>query len=121
MKRTAKVAIVVLVLVSLAFLLPAWACGPPRGNFPSPLNGSTVSGTTTIKMKVTSETTVVGVDLYVDEYYIATDTKAPYSIEWDTTSAHKHTSGDTHKVSAKIRSKNRKQGEIKAITVTVKN
>ena len=105
MKRTAKVVIVILALTLLAFLLPAWACHPPCGDFVAPIDASTVSGITTVKMNIKSDTPVVGVDLYVDEHYIDSDTKAPYSIDWDTTSVHKHTEGDTHKLSAKIRAK----------------
>ncbi len=117
MARVAGVVGVVLVLVSLAFLVPLWACSPPGGGGTGPAEGSTISGTVPVSFTVTSETEVKGVDLYVDGNYQDTDATAPYSFDWDTT----QTTDGAHSVSAKVRAKDRPQGEIKAINVTVKN
>ena len=117
MARASRVVAVVAVLVYAAVLVPLWACDPPGGGIHSPPDGATVSGTTTIDVSVTSETTVVGVDLYLDGNLLTSVSKAPYSYGWDTTKA----KDGSYTLSAKVRAQDRPDGQIKGVSVTVKN
>jgi hypothetical protein len=117
MARAAVAVGAVLVLVSAVLLVSAWACTGPGGGIHSPSEGAVVSGTTKIEVSVTSETEVKGVDYYVDENLLESVNEAPYSYDWDTTA----TENGAHSLSAKVRAKDRKDGELEAVSVTVKN
>ena len=95
----------------------AWACDPPGGGINGPPDGGTVSGMAQIQLTVTSETEVKGVDIYVDGNLLDSVAKDPYSYSWDTTK----TSNGDHEVSAKVRAKDRPDGQIKPVKVIVKN
>lgn len=117
MTRAAVALGAVVVLVSAALLVSAWACTGPGGGINSPPDGSVLSGTTKIEVSVTSETEVKGVDYYVDGNLLESVNKAPYSYDWDTTA----TADGAHELSGKVRAKDRKDGELEAVSVTVKN
>lgn len=51
----------------------------------SPTNGAQVSGTITITATASDNVGVAGVDFFVDATLIGTDTTAPYSVSWNTT------------------------------------
>lgn len=53
----------------------------------SPTNNESVSGIVTIQAKVTSNCVVDRVEFYIDSVLKGTDTSAPYSYGWDTTTA----------------------------------
>jgi subtilisin family serine protease len=57
----------------------------PTVAFSAPGSGATVSGTTTVMVSASDNVGVVKVDLYVDNVFYATDTSAPYSFAWNTT------------------------------------
>jgi len=102
--------------VSIAATL-AWACDPPYVWMPAPGDGATVSGITTIEVKVQSETEVQGVDIYLDEALLTTLAAEPYKYEWDTAKV----ANGTHTLYAKARALERSDGVSATITVTVKN
>jgi hypothetical protein len=52
----------------------------------SPANGATARGTVTITAAVSGVSSVERVEFYVNGELLCTDTEAPYSCEWDTTS-----------------------------------
>ena len=60
---------------------------PPSVAISSPAAGATVSGTATVTATASDNVGVVSVDLYVDGAFLATDTTAPYSFAWNTTTA----------------------------------
>jgi thermitase len=117
MGRAVGAAVVLVLLVSAAVLVPLWACSPPGGGIHSPGDGTVVSGTTEIEVSVTSETEVKGVDYYVDGNLLESVNESPYSYDWDTTA----TRNGAHSLSAKVRAKDRKDGELEAVSVTIKN
>lgn len=117
MRRAVGVAAVLALLTSVAVLVPLWACDPPGGGIHSPSDGSVLSGTTKIEVSVTSETEVKGVDYYVDGNLLESVNESPYGYDWDTTA----TENGAHSLSAKVRAKDRKDGELEAVSVTVKN
>jgi len=51
----------------------------------SPSNGATVSGTVTIRAAVTGTCVVDRVEFYIDDNLLDTDSTAPYTANWDTT------------------------------------
>ncbi len=117
MARAAVAVGTVLVLVLAVLLVSAWACTGPGGGIHSPGDGSVVSGTAKIEVSVTSETEVKGVDYYVDGNLLESVSESPYAYDWDTTT----TTDGAHSLSAKVRAKDRKDGELKAVALTVKN
>lgn len=60
---------------------------PPTVTVTSPANGNTVSGTTTVTASASDNVGVTSVEFRVDGSLKATDTSAPYSFNWDTTTA----------------------------------
>lgn len=59
----------------------------PDTSISAPTNGATVSGTTTVTATATDNDAVDYVEFYEGANLIDTDSSAPYSIDWDTTSA----------------------------------
>ena len=115
-------ATVVLLVVLCTGALGVWACDPPIIIIHSPGDGGTMSGTTTIEMSVASETTVAGVDIYVDDWLLATLTITDsiadvYRYDWDTATVE----DGTHNLYARARALKRKDGLTPTVTVTVKN
>ncbi len=58
----------------------------PTTSISSPSSGSTVSGTTTISASASDNVGVTKVEFYAGSSLIGTDTSAPYSLSWNTTS-----------------------------------
>ncbi len=58
---------------------------PPSVFLTSPANLSVVSGNVTISANASDDTAVSKVEFYVDGNLVGTDTTAPYSITWDST------------------------------------
>ncbi len=59
----------------------------PAVSITAPASGATVSGTATVLVSATDNVGVTGVSLYVDGSLVSTDSTAPYSFSWNTTSA----------------------------------
>jgi hypothetical protein len=91
---------------------------PSAASITAPLNGNTVSGTTTTVSASTDATGVFGVQFKLDNVPLMTeDTTSPYSITWDTTTA---TNG-SHTLTAVARDAAGNSIESPAVTVTVSN
>src|SRR5205823_4026665 len=60
---------------------------PPTTSITSPANGATVSGTTTVTASASDNVGVTKVEFYLDGALQLTDTTAPYSCSWNTTTA----------------------------------
>ena len=72
------------------WFLPATSLGsdttPGTSAIASPADGATVSGTVGIDASASDDVGVTRVDFYVDGVLKATDTAAPYTFSWDSTS-----------------------------------
>ena len=118
MKRLAWVAVLAVATVFGVLLVIADACDPPDGGINGITEACTVSGTIPLEVEVTRiETTVRGVDLYVDGNLVESIDQAPYRQEVDTT---EFKDGD-HKVYAKVRSLDRPDGVSPTISFRVSN
>lgn len=60
---------------------------PPTVSLSAPANGATVSGTATLSASASDNVGVSRVEFYVDGTLVLSDTTAPYSTTWNTTSA----------------------------------
>jgi tetratricopeptide (TPR) repeat protein len=60
---------------------------PPTITITNPTNGQTVSGTITIQVDATDDNGISRVEIYIDNVLTATLTTAPYTYQWDTTTA----------------------------------
>lgn len=69
---------------------------PPTVTITAPTAGSTVADTTTITASASDNVGVTRVDFYVDGVQQGSDTSAPYSYNWDTTSGDTHACIGTH-------------------------
>ncbi|MBI4337451.1 MAG: Ig-like domain-containing protein, partial [Chloroflexi bacterium] len=58
----------------------------PAVSITSPVNGTTVAGTVSVSANATDLAGVTQVRFLVDGTLLSTDTAAPYSVDWDTTS-----------------------------------
>lgn len=59
---------------------------PPISSITTPINNSTVSGTVSMSATTTDVSGISKVELYVDGSLLSTDTTAPYTSSWNTTS-----------------------------------
>jgi hypothetical protein len=109
--------VAVVFALTLCAIAVAWACHPPVVGVNGIGDGDTVSGAVALEITATSESTVVGVDVYVDDALLATLTTSPYKHDLDTT---KLTNG-SHKLYAKARAYGRPDGVSPTISFTVKN
>ncbi len=89
----------------------------PAVNITSPAGGSTVSAATTITATGTDPSGVTQVQFFVDGVSLGTDTAAPYSASWNTTSA---TDG-AHTLTAQASDAAANTGISPAVNVTVDN
>ena len=60
---------------------------PPVVTITNPTDGQTVSGTVTIQIDASDDNGVSRVELYIDNVLTATLTAAPYTYQWNTTTA----------------------------------
>ncbi|MFZ2492739.1 MAG: Ig-like domain-containing protein [Thermoanaerobaculia bacterium] len=70
---------------------------PPSTSITAPSTGSTVSGTVAVSAGATDNIGVTQVEFYLDGALKATDSSAPYSWSWDTTTATNASHGLTSK------------------------
>ena len=118
MKALACIVVLVVVAVLGVVLAIAHACDPPIGGINGIRENCAVSASIPLEVEVKRvETTVRGVDLYVDGNLVESINQAPYRQELDTT---KFKDGD-HKVYAKVRSLDRPDGVSPTISFTVSN
>jgi peptidoglycan/xylan/chitin deacetylase (PgdA/CDA1 family) len=82
----------------------------------SPADGSTVSGNTDLSA-LASDTTITSMDFLVDGQSVGTDTEAPFSVPWDSTSV----ADGSHTIAAHGIDTNGNQVGSDSVTVTVDN
>jgi subtilisin family serine protease len=90
---------------------------PPTATLTAPSAGATLSGTATLSANASDNVGVARVDFLVDGQLIGSDTTAPYSLAWDTTTA---VSG-SHSVVARAVDTAGNLGTSGAVGVTVSN
>jgi beta-lactamase superfamily II metal-dependent hydrolase len=90
---------------------------PPTTSITAPLNGATVSGTTSVTASASDNVGVTKVEFYLDGALKSTDTTSPYSWSWDTTTA---TNG-AHSLTSKAYDAALNVGTSTAVNVTVSN
>ncbi|PYS20039.1 MAG: hypothetical protein DMG11_30690, partial [Acidobacteria bacterium] len=91
---------------------------PPTVSLTAPVNGATVSGTTTVSATASDNVGVVGVQFKLDGANLgAEDTASPYSVSWNTTTA----SNGSHTLTAVARDAAGNSTTSAAVTVTVSN
>lgn len=90
---------------------------PPVTSITAPLNGATVSGTTTVSASASDNVGVTKVEFYLDGALKSTDTTSPYSWSWDTTTA---TNG-SHALTSKAYDAALNVGTSTTVNVTVSN
>ena len=88
----------------------------PDVTITSPLDEDIIVGTITIEADASDDAGVAQVDFYIDDTYLATVTAAPYSVDWDSTTAEE---GD-HEITA-LAVDTADQAKSDSITVTVDN
>jgi len=89
----------------------------PVTSITAPLNGASVSGTTSVTASATDNVGVTKVEFYLDGALKSTDTTSPYSWSWDTTTA---TNG-SHSLTSKAYDAALNVGTSTAVSVTVSN
>jgi beta-lactamase superfamily II metal-dependent hydrolase len=90
---------------------------PPVTSITAPLNGATVSGTTSVSASATDNVGVTKVEFYLDGALKSTDTTSPYSWSWNTTTA---TNG-SHSLTSKAYDAALNVGTSTTVNVTVSN
>ena len=90
---------------------------PPTTSITAPLNGATVSGTTSVTASASDNVGVTKVEFYLDGVLKSTDTTSPYAWSWNTTTA---TNG-SHSLTSKAYDAALNVGTSTAVNVTVSN
>jgi bacterial leucyl aminopeptidase len=90
---------------------------PPSVSITAPAGGATVSGTVTISANATDNVGVTQVDFLVDGVVKGSDTSAPYSFAWDTTTA----ANGSHTLTARAADGAGSSATSAAVSVTVSN
>ena len=90
---------------------------PPTASITSPSAGSTLTGTVTVGVAATDDTSVSRVDLYIDGAFYGSDTTSPYGFSWNTGTA---TNGP-HALAARAIDGAGNVGTSATVTVTVNN
>jgi hypothetical protein len=97
---------------------PAPTATPPNVSMVTPLNGATVSGTTTVSGNASDDVGIVGVEFKIDGNTILRDEKiTPYSFAWNSLSV----SDGTHTIVAVARDAAGNRATSTPITITVAN
>lgn len=60
---------------------------PPTVTITNPTDGQTVSGSITVQVEASDDNGISRVEIYIDDVLTATLTTAPYTYQWDTTTA----------------------------------
>ena len=89
----------------------------PTVSITAPTAGSTISGTVTITASASDNVGVTKVEIYVDGSLRTTDTVAPYTWSWNTTTF----ANSTHTIVAKAYDAANNMGTTGNVTVTVNN
>jgi hypothetical protein len=89
----------------------------PSASITSPAGGASVSGTTTIAATASDNVGVTRVEFLVDGVLLASDTSAPYSASWNTTTA----TNAAHSLTARAFDAANNQTTSAAVSVTVSN
>ena len=89
----------------------------PSVSVSSPAAGATVSGTTTISASASDNVGVTRVEFLVDGVLLSSDTTAPYSASWNTTTA----TNASHSLTARAFDAANNQATSTAVSVTVSN
>ena len=90
---------------------------PPTASITAPANGATVSGTVSVTASASDNVGVTKVEFYADGALRSTDTTAPYSWSWDTTTF----ANSSHTLVAKAYDAAGNVGTSSNVTVTVSN
>ncbi|HZN95930.1 MAG TPA: S8 family serine peptidase, partial [Myxococcales bacterium] len=90
---------------------------PPTAAITSPAGGAAVAGTVSIDATASDDVGVTRVTFYVDGSFIGSDTTAPYSFSWDTTSG----GNGSHTLMARAFDAGGNIGDSSTVTVTVNN
>jgi hypothetical protein len=90
---------------------------PPTVSVTAPIDGSTVSGNTTITANASDNVGVTKVEWYLDGSLQGSTTSSPYSFTWNTRNA----SNGSHQITSKSYDAAGNMGTSTAITVTVSN
>lgn len=90
---------------------------PPQISLSSPINGATVSDTTTIKALVADNEGVKSVEFYLDGNLLATVTNEPFETHWNT----KESNNGNHTLQCKAIDESDNETLSESITVTVSN
>ncbi|HEY3056059.1 MAG TPA: Ig-like domain-containing protein [Thermoanaerobaculia bacterium] len=90
---------------------------PPATSITAPIDGATVSGTTNVTASASDNVGVTKVEFYLDGALQATDTAAPYSWSWNTTTA----TNAIHALTSKAYDAAANVGTSAAVNVTVNN
>src|SRR4029077_17876598 len=90
---------------------------PPTVSITAPANGSTVSGTGTLRAYAADHVGVAGVQFFGDGMLLGDDTTAPYSISVDTTAS----SNGQHTLTAVARDAAGNRTTSASVTVTISN
>ncbi len=90
---------------------------PPLTSITAPLNGATVSGTTSVTASASDNVGVTKVEFYLDGALKSTDTTSPYAWSWDTTTA----ANGSHSLTSKAYDAALNVGTSTAVSVTVSN
>jgi len=105
----------------LSFVLDDAPAGPdttpPTTSITAPANGATVSGTTTVTASESDNVGVTSVEFYLDGALQSTDTTAPYSWSWNTTTA----TNAGHSLTSKAFDAAANNATSAAVSVTVNN
>ena len=89
----------------------------PATSITAPSSGATVSGTTTVTASASDAVGVTQVEFYLDNVLKSTDSTAPYSWSWDTTTS----SNGAHSLTTKAYDAALNAGISAAVSVTVSN
>jgi hypothetical protein len=90
---------------------------PPTTSITAPVNGATVSGTTTVSANASDAVGVTRIELYVDGSLAGTDTSSPYSFVWSTTTV----ANGGHSLQTRAFDAAGNTGSSAAVNVTVSN
>jgi chitodextrinase len=90
---------------------------PPTVSVTAPIDGSTVSGNTTITANASDNVGVTKVEWYLDGSLQSSTTSSPYSFTWNTRNA----SNGSHQITSKSYDAAGNMGTSTAVTVTVSN
>jgi subtilisin family serine protease len=105
------------VVAATGSTIPAPDTLPPTASISSPLPGATLAGTATVSVSASDDVGVAKVDLYIDGAVFRTDTVAPFSFSWDTSTS----ANGAHTLRAVASDATGNAGSSADVSVTVNN